>query len=75
MTQKDLNLRQGQWIKLLKDYDLTINYHLEKANVVADALSKKSLFSLRALNARLNWNHNCSIFVELKVRPLFLQQI
>jgi hypothetical protein len=40
-TQNDLNLRQRQWLELIKDYDIGINYHLGKANVVADALSRK----------------------------------
>ena len=41
-TQKDLNLRQRRWIEYLEDYDFTLNYHPGKANVVADALSRKS---------------------------------
>ena len=45
-TQKELNLRQRRWMELLKDYDCTIDYHPGKANVVADALSKKSTGSL-----------------------------
>jgi ribonuclease HI len=40
-TQNNLNLRQHRWLELIKDYDLGINYHLGKANVVADALSHK----------------------------------
>jgi hypothetical protein len=40
-TQMDLNLRQRRWLELIKDYDLGINYHLSKANVIADALSRK----------------------------------
>ncbi|KAK8586309.1 hypothetical protein V6N13_082120 [Hibiscus sabdariffa] len=42
LTQKDLNLRQRRWMELLKYYDLVIDYHPGKANVVADALSQKS---------------------------------
>jgi ribonuclease HI len=41
-TQLNLNLRQRRWLKLIKDYDLGINYHIGKANVVADALSRRS---------------------------------
>jgi hypothetical protein len=41
-TQKELNMRQRRWLELIKDYDLTINYTPRKANVVADALSRKS---------------------------------
>jgi ribonuclease HI len=40
-TQKDLNLRQCRWLELIKDYDLEIHYHLGKANLVVDALSRK----------------------------------
>jgi hypothetical protein len=40
--QKELNLRQRRWLELIKDYDLDIQYHPGKANVVADALSHKS---------------------------------
>ena len=39
-------MRQKRWIKLLKDYDCQILYHPRKANVMADALSRKSMGSL-----------------------------
>ncbi|GKD59165.1 putative reverse transcriptase domain-containing protein [Tanacetum coccineum] len=41
LDQKDLNMRQHRWLELLADYDCEIRYHLGKANVVADALSRK----------------------------------
>jgi len=44
-TQKELNLRQRHWLEQLKDYDLQIQYHPGKANVVVDALSRKTQHS------------------------------
>ena len=41
-TQKEINMRQRRWLELMVDYDLDILYHPEKANQVADALSRKS---------------------------------
>ncbi|KAA0046943.1 pol protein [Cucumis melo var. makuwa] len=40
-AQKELNMRQRRWLELVKDYDCEILYHSGKANVVADALSRK----------------------------------
>ncbi|KAI3821446.1 hypothetical protein L1987_09014 [Smallanthus sonchifolius] len=40
-NQKELNMRQRRWVELLNDYDCDIKYHLGKANVIADALSRK----------------------------------
>ncbi|GJX78204.1 putative reverse transcriptase domain-containing protein [Tanacetum coccineum] len=40
-AMKELNMRQRRWIELFSDYDYEIRYHLGKANVVADALSRK----------------------------------
>ena len=45
-SQKDLNLRQRQWMEYLEDYDFDLQYHPGKANVVADALSRKVLGKL-----------------------------
>ncbi|KAA3480890.1 integrase [Gossypium australe] len=75
MSQKDLNLRQCRWLELLKNYDWVIDNHPGKVNVVADALSRKYLFALRAMNIRLSFSDDGSIIVALKAKPIFLQQI
>nr|GFB06846.1 putative reverse transcriptase domain-containing protein [Tanacetum cinerariifolium] len=41
LDQKELNMRQRRWLELLSNYDCEVRYHLGKANVVADALSRK----------------------------------
>ena len=50
-TQKELNMRQRRWIELMKDYECTIEYHPGKENVVADALSRRTMSSLSHLRA------------------------
>jgi ribonuclease HI len=55
-TQADLNMRQRRWLELIKDYDLEVYYHPGKANVVADALSRKAhchCSSITAINDTL----------------------
>jgi hypothetical protein len=47
-TQSELNMRQRTWLELIKDYELKIHYHPSKANVVADALSRKSQVNMLA---------------------------
>ncbi|GJV67708.1 putative reverse transcriptase domain-containing protein [Tanacetum coccineum] len=49
--QKELNMRQRRWIELFSDYDYKIRYHLGKANVVADTLSRKERVKPRRVRA------------------------
>ncbi len=46
VTQSELNMRQRRWLELIKDYDLEVHYHPGKANVVADALSRKAQWEI-----------------------------
>ena len=41
-TQRDLNMRQRRWMEYLENYDFALHYHPDKANVVVDALNRKS---------------------------------
>ena len=89
MSQKELNMRQRRWMELLKDYDCTIEYHPGKANVVADALSRKSrnsmahlrvdrmgdLFALHSLNVGLQVRQEGVLLATLQVRPVLRQRI
>jgi hypothetical protein len=85
-TQSDLNLRQRRWLKLIKDYDLGINYHPGKANIVADALSRRSHlnmwvtrellpeFCIEFEKLNLGWVSNTEI-VEMEVDSTLEQDI
>ena len=89
LIQKKLNLRQQRWIELIKDYDCTIEYHPEKANVVADSLSQKStvilsnikamylplLLESRTLNAKLTVEDSRVLLANLQVRPTLVDEI
>ena len=89
LSQKELNLRQRRWVELLKDYDFTIEYHSGKANVVADALSRKSssnlshiryvrislFLELRVLNVELAQGEKGALFATLKIRPVLIDRV
>ena len=74
-SQRKLNLRQRRWMELIKDYDCMIDYHLGKANLVADALSRKSMQPLRALNAHLSLSDDGTIVAELIARPKMFNRV
>ena len=62
-------------MELIKDYDCVIDYHLGKANIVADALSRKSVQTLQALNAHFSLSDDGAIVAELVVKPDFLNRV
>ncbi|GJU66022.1 putative reverse transcriptase domain-containing protein [Tanacetum coccineum] len=66
--QKDLNMRQRRWIELLSDYECEIKYHPGKANVVADALSRKERLKPRRVRAM-----SITIHSALKTKILEVQ--
>ncbi|GJS97623.1 putative reverse transcriptase domain-containing protein [Tanacetum coccineum] len=66
--QKDLNMRQRRWIKLLSDYECEIKYHPSKANVVADSLSRKERLKPRRVRAM-----SITIHSKLKTKILEVQ--
>ncbi|GJT34545.1 putative reverse transcriptase domain-containing protein [Tanacetum coccineum] len=66
--QKELNMHQRRWIELFSDYDCEIRYHLGKANVVADALSRKERMKPRRARAM-----SMTIHSSIKARILEAQ--
>jgi len=89
MTQKELNMRQRRWVELIKDYDCVIDYHRGRANVVADALSRKSkllvielndcdekeLIELRKIDAKVEVGTEGSLFAQLRVKLTFREKV
>ena len=67
LTQKDLNLRQRRWLELFKDYDCIIDYYPEKANVVADALSRKMISTLSLKDCDWKFDSVGALLAQLRV--------
>nr|GEW25449.1 reverse transcriptase [Tanacetum cinerariifolium] len=86
-TQQELNMRQRHWLELLKDYVTKIQYHPGKANVVADALSKKSgmvagikveeeiIYDLERLDIKLYVHRQHGYWASLRIEPDLISQI
>ena len=73
--QKELNMRQRRWMEFLKDYDFELSYHPGKANVVADALSRKALHVSAMMVKELELIEafrDLNLVVEVRPRSLFL---
>ncbi|WVZ97053.1 hypothetical protein U9M48_042617, partial [Paspalum notatum var. saurae] len=70
-TQPEINMRQRRWLELIKDYDMDIHYHPGKANVVADALSRKA--HCNAIEARPTARH--AELYSLIIEPTIKDQI
>ena len=68
-TQKELNMRQRRWLELIKDYDCVINYHPGKANVVADALSRKERLNMLTVPIELHKEFE-KLEIEVSVKEL-----
>jgi hypothetical protein len=67
-TQADINMRQRRWLELIKDYDLEVHYHLGKANVVADALSRKLQCNYVMMDSRIN--NQCDDLSKMKIEVI-----
>ncbi|GJR21214.1 putative reverse transcriptase domain-containing protein [Tanacetum coccineum] len=72
LNQKELNMRQHRWIELLSDYDSEIRYHPGKANVVADALSRKG--KILTAFACSSFDDDCFIMIYLRLRDLIMHE-
>ena len=75
LTQKDLNLRQHRWLELFKDYNCIIDYHPGKANVVADALSRKTIYALSLKDYDWRFYSDGALLAQLRVIPDLKQMI
>ena len=74
-SQREVNLRQRRWVELIKDYDCVIDYHPKKANVLANARSRKSVQMLRALNAHMSLSDDGAMVAVLIAKSDLLNRV
>ena len=75
LTRKELNLSQRRRLELFKDYDYIIYYYLEKANMVADALSRKEMTALLIQHSEWRIVYDGVILAQLKAQHVLKQMI
>ena len=75
LTQKELNLRQRRWLELFKDYDCIVDYHSGKANVVKDALSRKTISILSPKHCAWRFISNGALLAQLRDMPKLKQMV
>ena len=75
LTQKELNLRQQRWLELLKDYDCIIDYHPGKANIVADALSGKTVVSMSLQYSDWRLADDIAMLAQLEAQPVLKKMV
>ena len=75
LTQKELNLRQQRWLELFKDYDCIIDYQPGKANVVADALSRKTVVAMSLQYSDWRLAGDGAMLAQLEAQPVLKQMI
>ena len=59
-SQKELNIRERRWLDLLKYYDMSVLYHLDKVSVAADALSRMTMRSVSCRGKKQRPSERCS---------------
>ena len=75
LTQKELNFRQHRWLELFKEYDCIIDYSPGKANVVVDALSRRTIFILSLKHCAWRFSYDGALLSQLRVMPDLKQMI
>ena len=75
LTQKELNLRQWRWLELFKDYVCIVDYYPKKANVVADALSRKTVAALSLQHSDWKITTDGALLTQLRAQPALKQMI